>query len=310
MEDLAAPVRVDSSPLIALHGHSSPIEKTSAWPTKARICVWFTYAQIVFNVLTHMFWRVGPQMTRIPEQEIEVFNTVQLALVPTMLAAVIFFISEQFCRNPQRPAALMMSRLVIFECFIKIAYYTVLAKYNGGFAHVNLRAFGPERPIYLPRWIGWSLAIPTLIAMNTYPMMDTVPFPVFFRRILPMQAATMSYCWSCYLGCIIYDPWMGWFLISLGCMGYVSIIADQAVFVAQRLCVTENAAAKGYSVIVKEMVFATYTSIWLLGNWGYCSSLVCQKFYSYGDVSLKASMTLLMFIFWNIKDGAKPFRET
>ena len=137
---------------------------------------------------------------------------------------------------------------------------------------------GPPRPIYLPRWLGWSFAIPTLITMNCYPMMMDAPswarlrlhlgcaftairpgelrFLVFLYRIFPMLANTWAYCWSCYVGCVIYNMYYGWFLIILGCVAYLAIIMDQIHFVVERIALTPNPAAKIFIILMKENVGA------------------------------------------------------
>ena len=117
-------------------------------------------------------------------------------------------------------------------------------------------------------------------------------------RIFPQQAATWAYCWACFLGCVVADPWMGWILNTLGCVAYVVVIVDEIVLVCDRLLLTSQPALKGYSIIVKECMFIIYTCVYLCSLWGFFSSYVCQRFYTVSDVSLKSTMAILLFIYW------------
>lgn len=44
----------------------------------------------------------------------------------------------------------------------------------------------------------------------------------------------------------------GWFLNILGCVGYVVVIVDEAVLVAEHMLSTKQPILKGYSIIVKD----------------------------------------------------------
>lgn len=46
-----------------------------------------------------------------------------------------------------------------------------------------------------------------------------------------------------------------------------------------------------------------YTCVWLMGCWSYTGSYAVQRFYTVSDVSLKATMSGLMFLYWNTEAG-------
>lgn len=105
---------------------------------------------------------------------------------------------------------------------VKICYYTMLSR-GYGLAFQNQRS--PDyRPIYVTRWIGWTYAVPTVLFMNLYPLMDSHPMLEVLVRIFPQLAASATYCWTCALGSVLYDPWMGWFLTVLGCVAYAAVV--------------------------------------------------------------------------------------
>eukprot|EP00434_Breviolum_minutum_P019069 symbB.v1.2.016810.t1/scaffold1292.1/size223628/8 len=189
----------------------------------------------------------------------------------------------------------------MFEFSVKITYYTLLST-GYGMAYLNQRAYD-ERPIYATRWIGWTFAIPTLLFMNLYPLLDQEHPLEALVRILPQQAASAAYCWACFLGCVITNPVIGWYLNILGCVAYIVVIADEMVLVYYNILKASQPVLKGYSIVVKECIFVIYTVVWLMGNWGYASSYSCQRFYTVSDVSLKFTMAMLLFFYWNVSEA-------
>lgn len=127
---------------------------------------------------------------------------------------------------------------------VKMTYYTLLSR-NYGFAFVNQRSYD-HRPIYGTRWVGWTFAVPTMVFMNLYPLMDDHRAMDVLIRLFPQMAASSTYCWASGLGCILYDSWMGWFLCILGCVAYLAIIADEIAYVRERISLTSQPVTKGW----------------------------------------------------------------
>ncbi|CAJ1386080.1 unnamed protein product, partial [Effrenium voratum] len=269
----------------------------SAWPGTAKVCMRLTYAQVVSCVVAHAFWQVGPVYKDSNNDELQLFELVRYILVIPLVLVSLYQFSEMLSSRP-RHRALVITRVSMFEFGVKITYYSLLST-GYDLAYQNQRCYD-YRPIYVTRWIGWTFAIPTLVFMNLYPIMDHQHALEVLVRLLPQQLATAAYCWACCLGCIVLDPWMGWYLNVLGCVAYVAVIADEVVFVCEQIMVTAQPVLKGYSIIVKECIFVIYTGVWLLGNWGYATSYSCQRFYSVSDVSLKSVMATLLFFYWNV----------
>ncbi|CAE7315002.1 unnamed protein product, partial [Symbiodinium sp. KB8] len=257
-----------------------------SWPGTARWCMRFTYAQIWGSVLGHLCFHLGPRIFNPSQDEIEIFHTTRYVLIVPIGLLALFHIVEVSKPRP-RLRALIMARVSIWEFCIKVTYYSMLS--NGTeLAWQNMRGYD-RRPVYLPRWTGWTFAIPTLLTMNFYPILDDRTFAQGLQRIFPQLACTAAYCWACFVGCVITDAWYGWYLNILGCVAYVAVILDGVVITAERIVHTDQAILKGYSIIVKECVFIIYTCVWLMGCWGYTSSYMCQRFYC--DVSLKSTMS-------------------
>lgn len=265
------------------------------WPSSARWCVHFTVAQVACCLIAHVYWPLGPYYLDVNPDEIALFAVARHVLVVPLLLLALFHFREMCSRRP-RHRMLMICRVSMWEFTVKIAYYTLLSE-GYDFAFWNQRCVD-YRPIYMTRWIGWSFAIPTLMFMNLYPIMDDQTACSVLLRIFPQQAATWAYCWACFLGCVVADPWMGWILNTLGCVAYVVVIVDEIVLVCDRLLLTSQPALKGYSIIVKECMFIIYTCVYLCSLWGFFSSYACQRFYTASDVSLKSTMATLLFIYW------------
>ena len=223
----------------------------------------------------------------------ELFDTARRILIVPVGLACAFFMKERCSKKP-REQALVTSGVVILEFGVQITYYNLLSL--GGLGFQNERAHD-YRPIYAARWIGWFLAIPMLNFMNLYPIVDNQRVIPVLARLCPQMAASAAYCWTCFLGCVVLDPWMGWTLNLLGCLAYILVVFDEVCFVSDHLLATRMPAVKGYSIIIKEAVFAIYTAVWLMGNWGFASSYACQRFYTVTDISLKATMALLLFMY-------------
>ncbi|CAK9047992.1 Uncharacterized protein SCF082_LOCUS26801 [Durusdinium trenchii] len=243
---------------------------------------------------------VGPLYKTVNVDEIELFTVARYVLIIPLIFITLLHLRER-CRPRARHRALVISFVSMWEFSVKITYYTLLSE-GYGLAFQNQRSFD-YRPIYATRWMGWFFAIPTLLFMNLYPIMEDYPASAVVKRIFPQQACSAAYCWTCYLGCIIYDPWFGWFLNILGCVGYVVVIVDEAVLVAEHMLSTKQPILKGYSIIVKECIFVMYTCVWLMGCWSYTGSYAVQRFYTVSDVSLKATMSGLMFLYWNTEEA-------
>ena len=278
-----------------------------SWPWAARWCIYFTVAQVLCCLCAHACWEIGPLYQDVNRDEIALFTVARYVLIIPLCCIMLFHLCEINSSKP-RNKALVMSRVCMFEFSVKITYYSLLSE-GYGLAFWNQRCFD-YRPIYLTRWLGWSFAIPTLLFMNFYPIMDdNKPLSKVLLRLFPQQAATWAYCWTCALGCIVPDPWMGWILIALGCVAYVVVIIDEIVLVSDRLLNTSQPLLKGYSIIVKESVFVIYTCVYLMGLWGFTSSYACQRFYTVSDISLKSTMAFLLFFFW-IVDGVLRNEKT
>ena len=119
--------------------------------------------------------RVSPH-----QDEIEIFRTTRYVLIVPLglppgcftdmfchafrvAGLLVLFHIVEFSKPRPRFRALLMARVSIFEFCIKITYYFMLS--NGTeLAWQNMRCYD-VRPIYLPRWTGWTFAIPTLLTM-------------------------------------------------------------------------------------------------------------------------------------------------
>eukprot|EP00438_Fugacium_kawagutii_P023763 Skav213324 [mRNA] locus=scaffold3340:51732:52553:- [translate_table: standard] len=262
----------------------------------------FTLAQVLCCFCAHGFWEQGPLYKDVNQNEIELFTTARKVLVIPLCFVTFFHFVELMSAKP-RKKALIISRVSMLEFSIKITYYTLLSE-GYGLAFWNQRCID-YRPIYVTRWVGWSFAIPTLLLMNFYPIMDDQSLETVLVRIFPQQAATWAYCWACCLGCIVIDPWMGWILNTLGCVAYIVVILDEIVLVSELILTCTQPVLKGYSIIIKESIFVIYTCVYLCGLWGFASSYACQRFYTVSDISLKATMSFLLFFFWTVDNLSK-----
>ena len=88
---------------------------------------------------------------------------------------------------------------------------------NPSFLSYDLSYLGA---IWEPGILGVRTVRPTGAARNLYPIMEDYPASAVVKRIFPQQACSAAYCWTCYLGCIIYDPW------CLGCPNLTELLTS------------------------------------------------------------------------------------
>eukprot|EP00438_Fugacium_kawagutii_P014916 Skav233165 [mRNA] locus=scaffold1620:79217:79975:- [translate_table: standard] len=238
---------------------------------------------------------MGERYQTVNDDEMELFASARKVLVVPFAFILLFGLSE-LCSAKPREQALVTCGVVLFEFGVQITYYTLLS-IGWGFPFQNQRS-SDHRPIYATRWVGWFFGIPTLIFMNLYPIVDDRHVIQVLARLCPQMAASATYCWTCFLGCVVLDPWTGLSLEALGCVAYIMVVIDEVYFVSNHLLNSSLPAIKGYSIIMKEFMFGVYTAVWLMGNGGFVSSYMCQRFYTVSDVSLKAIMASLMCLYF------------
>ncbi len=286
---------------MAIEGYNSAIlALSSPWPPTAKWCWAVTKLQVAVCILVHCACSIGPKFEAINQDELLLFESARKVLIVPFTLVALYGLSEVFSKMP-REKPLVISWVVMFEFSVQISYYTLLS-FGYGLPYQNQRCYD-SRPIYATRWIGWSFGIPTLIFMNLYPLGNQKAIHVF-GRLGPQMAASSAYCWSCFLGSVVCEPWIGWTLNSLGCIAYIIVVIDELVFVSDYILSpsTQMPALKGYSVIVKETMFVVYTGVWLMGLGNFASSYACQRFYTVSDISLKATMAFLLFLYWTCSE--------
>lgn len=236
------------------------------------------------------------------EDELEIFSMARNALIIPMalITLVAMYQVVEMCSEKPRQRALIISRVSMFLFVVKMTYYTLLSR-GYGLAFQNQRCFD-LRPIYGTRYAGWTFAVPTVVFMNLYPLMDEHRLIDVLIRLFPQLAASLTYCWAAGLGCILYDARMGWCLCILACLAYGAIVADEIAFVGEHISTTSQPLAKGISIGIKNVMFWLYTLWYLLGNWGLMSSYAVQAAYSATDIGHIAVMSSLLFVYWNVDD--------
>lgn len=272
------------------------------WPLSAQLCNWCAVAQVVATVVIWLVYGIGPQWPTPNESEIWHFKNVRTLLGPALLLESSQLISCWGSEKKLRVKAKGMSAMVILEYTVKMTYYTIMSFFDGGWVHVNLRAWGDPRPIYAPRWIGWGVAVPTLLAINNFPLVDGMSEAEFFWRMMPMMLDTWAYCLVCWMGSVTPDAWAGWFAIFISFVGWIFTIWDQLEFCMERHGRTNHFGFKLAIVLYIQIMFFNYGAIYLFGNFNFLTSWGCQVFFCYGDVFLKVSLASCLVVFRNWDD--------
>lgn len=275
----------------------------STWPGTARLCAAVSAAQLVAFVTALACCDVGPLYKGKAEvDEQGIFSMARNALIIPMalITLVAMYQVAEMCSAKPRHRALVISRVCMWEFVLKMTYYTLLSR-GYGLAFQNQRSYD-SRPIYGTRYAGWTLAVPTMVFMNLYPLMDDHRVSDVLIRLFPQLAASATYCLVCGLGSILYDPFIGWLLCLSGPLAFLAIVADQTVYLQERLPKTSQPVVKSISVALKTIMDVLYALVYLLGNLGFTSSHSVEVFYSSSDIGHMAVMSSLLFLYWNMDE--------
>ena len=144
----------------------------NSWPLTAKVCFLFTPAQLLACIYACAWYEVGPMFKGPKEDELEIFSMARNALIIPMalITLVAMYQVVEMCSEKPRQRALIISRVSMFLFVVKMTYYTLLSR-GYGLAFQNQRCFD-LRPIYGTRYAGWTFAVPTVVFMNLYPLMD------------------------------------------------------------------------------------------------------------------------------------------
>lgn len=99
--------------------------------------------------------------------------------------------------------------------------------------HRNMRATGPQRGCYTLRYIAWSIAVPTLIALNNYPLWSKLGLRSMAKRLWPNLFVTWCYVLASWVAQVTPSNWWGWFLVTLSLCSYALAVSDQAFILLQ-----------------------------------------------------------------------------
>jgi len=244
-------------------------------------------------------------MEEVDQEEIKHYHNAKVMLLPAMLLESCYLMSSRNSMNQLKLQGSEMSILVVLEYCVKMTYYSTMAHFNGGLVHKNLRAFGPLRGCYTVRYIGWSVAVPNLITMNNYALAGKTPFREFVTRLFPNLFCTWAYILASWLGEVVHDPFMGWFLVILSFVAYCFAIWDQIDIILEADPHLRGRKFKVGVVVLKEIIFFVYGLVYLFGVANWMSSLAEQVFYTYGDVMLKVMQASILVVVRNWEDLAE-----
>jgi len=289
-----------AKPMLHNEPDTSPVvHEARPWPLAARVCMWFSYAQVVASIIAWYIWGIGPYMDPVDQEEVRHFHRAKFMLLPAFLLESCYLISARSSARQLKLHGSEMSYLVILEYCVKMTCYFTMAHFNGGIVHVNLRAHGPVRACYTVRYLEWSIAVPTLLTINNYPLSGKQPFYIFAQRLFPNLFVTWAYILASWVAEVTPDPVVGWALVILSFVAYLAAIWDQVDVVLEADRGMSGLQFKILVVVLKEIVFFLYGLVYLLGIANIMSSAAEQMFYTYGDVMLKVVQASVLVIVRN-----------
>ena len=106
-----------SRPLTMEAKQTMPAKVASkSWPISAKLCIFFTVAQIGSSLMAHYLYEIGPRFKGINEDEIAVFSMARNALIIPMalITLVAMYQVAEMCSAKPRHRALVISRVPMF----------------------------------------------------------------------------------------------------------------------------------------------------------------------------------------------------
>jgi len=163
----------------------------------------------------------------------------------------------------------------------------------GGIVHTDSLAWGGPRPVYLARFVQWSLAVPTLLLISNRALIKDPSFFVLAVRSMPGVIAVFLFTWAAWLMEVTTSPSVRWTMYSSCLMGHTLVSIDQLnlAYVHRH----DDHFAWKLGMLVYQITFSTaYAVVFSCGRFGVLSSVTEQCIYAYTDASVKVFQGALL----------------
>eukprot|EP00440_Ansanella_granifera_P021034 gb/GFBE01022841.1/.p1 GENE.gb/GFBE01022841.1/~~gb/GFBE01022841.1/.p1 ORF type:complete len:1087 (+),score=281.03 gb/GFBE01022841.1/:1-3261(+) len=177
------------------------------------------------------------------------------------------------------------SWLTVLEYMVKFTCGLTIAFGGGGFVHTDTLAFGEPRPVYMGRFMQWSIGIPILSLIGVRSFLAQYPAGVVARRFGPNALATFLFVWAAWINQVTTNHVFRWPLLVTSILGYVVVSIDLVHLICQHRHATlfaEKACLNAYTIVAS----CVYAVVFLLGRFGLLSSFGEQVFYAYADATV------------------------
>jgi len=290
-----------------LEKHKFERQNLKEW--SSLLCIWYSILTTVAILLALLFSDFGERWTAVDVDEVWHSKAAIMMVSSAVIMELCFLASSSLnvrtlgvdCRNQLCLNGVGDSVLTLIEYSLKIltGFYLWCAK--GGIVHTDVLAVGGPRPVYMARFLQWSVAVPLLMLLSnrSFCSKDTEVWDCI--RWMPGLVASSVYCWAGWIMEVTVSPKLRWPFFFLSMVGAVFASIDQIVL-ARHHRGKELWNWKFGMLVYQIASFALYALVFVLGRFGLVSSLFEQCSYAYADATVKVLQGALLAMIRNRDD--------
>jgi len=263
---------------------------------------WSGYLCLVYSVLgtaciVHALLSaaIGPQWDLPDPEEMWHARVAVLLLFSSVVAELCFLLSSSV--NLKEFGWNMSSDLKFHgagDSFLTLAEYTTkllcalyLWHQKGGVIHTDVQAFGGSRPVYIARFVQWSVGVPLLVLITNRGLLSGRPNTEVLARSTPSLLASFVYIWVAWVMEVTTGVVLRWVLFTVSMLGHVVVSMDQ-LRISCDIWGEGEVFGLRFGMLVYQLVsFTGISCVFVMGRFGVISSLWEQAVYAYVDATIK-----------------------
>jgi len=177
------------------------------------------------------------------------------------------------------------SAYTITQYLIKAVTAMYMYQFEGGIVHLDSKAPGGPRMVYLARHVQWALGVPLFMLVGNRSWMNNYSTKVLYDRCAPALSSSITFVMAAWAHQVTLNNYLRSILFWLSCLGPVLVNMDQFVLALHRR-EDRNFGLKFGIVVYQAAVMAVYGMFYCLARFGVLSQWGEQLFYAYADSSI------------------------
>eukprot|EP00928_Gymnodinium_smaydae_P005247 TRINITY_DN11801_c0_g10_i1.p1 TRINITY_DN11801_c0_g10~~TRINITY_DN11801_c0_g10_i1.p1 ORF type:complete len:1130 (-),score=179.91 TRINITY_DN11801_c0_g10_i1:304-3693(-) len=287
----------DNVPKVAGTEEDKADVKGNSMTWTMKICVCYALITSVVFMVCIAAGGVGPRREPINESDtwhaaIAVLLVLSLAVTEICVVAggaSNTYILNTVCSSDDRMEKITMPGAydawwTLLEYMAKIMCGLYMYLFSGGVVHTDTLAVNGARPVYMARFVQWSLAVPILMLITNSACIDSQK--KLLQRSSTNLWASFTFVWAAWL--MEVTPYYGvrWLMMFMSLSGAVVSALDQ-FYVFKENATTRFYRMKHGLLIYSKALDILYAVVFLLGRFGVITSGSEHIFYAYADATVK-----------------------